>query len=154
MLIASGFTLHKYYMSITQIDYNQKAGSLEITMKLFTDDLEKAVEAGTTEKLKLGTDNESTKANDLIKKYLNKHFTINVNGQPVTYKFIGKEVNIEVAWVYLEVVNVKDLNTITVKNTLLTETIGEQKNIVKLSVKDKYDSHVFSASDKEKQFSF
>lgn len=154
MVLTSGFTMHKYYMSLTQIDHNKEVGSLEITIKLFTDDFEKAIEQGTTEKLHLGTDKESVKADDLIKKYLNKHFTLKVNGIPMTYSYVGKEVDIEVAWVYLEVKNVKTINSITVTNSLMTEVIPEQKNVVKLNVNGNYSSHVMSKSDSEKKFEF
>ncbi|MDO9261999.1 MAG: hypothetical protein Q7U08_08670, partial [Flavobacteriaceae bacterium] len=34
------FSVHKYYVSLTQIHHNEKDKSVEITLQVFTDDLE------------------------------------------------------------------------------------------------------------------
>lgn len=120
---------HKFYMSVTDMEYNEESKSLEIIIQFFTDDLEKALEQG-RERVFLGTEKESEEVNLLIEKYLNRHFRLQRKNAPIPYTFLGKEASIDYTWVYLEVENFDASKEFVVENKLLTELFEEQSNQV------------------------
>src|SRR5687767_3390074 len=56
---------HDYHVSITHIDHNPKTQSLEITTKIFTEDLEKTITTHGGPVLKLGDPKEDPRADPL-----------------------------------------------------------------------------------------
>ena len=43
-VMTMSYAIHKHYISLTRIEYSQEDKALQITMRFFIDDLEKAVE--------------------------------------------------------------------------------------------------------------
>ena len=43
LLTSLAFTTHKYYLSLTQIEYNKDQKSLEVIINVFMDDIELAI---------------------------------------------------------------------------------------------------------------
>jgi len=127
--LSSGFA-HKFYVSITEVNYNTENKSLEISIKLFTDDLEAALEEGTTKKLWIGDEREAPETDSLLATYLNKKFNIHVNDEAQIAAFLGKELEADVTWCYLEIMNVSDIKNITVNNRIFMELFDDQKNLV------------------------
>jgi hypothetical protein len=127
-------TKHDFHVCITQITHNPKAATLEITVKIFTDDLERTIRTLTGEELRLGDPRESPKADDLMFEYLHNRLQIATDQQARTYKWIGKEVENDVVWCYLEVDNAHKFNTIDITNRILTEIFDDQSNLVHVEV--------------------
>ena len=69
VVLLSFGVLHKFYVSVTQIDYNQSKGRIEISSRIFIDDLEKVLDKKYHQKLNLATRQESPKAKELIAQY-------------------------------------------------------------------------------------
>ena len=67
-LTSSSF--HKFYVSIYQINYVPKKKMLEITSRLFIDDLNEALEKKYNKKTFIGTNNEKPEDLVLMKKYM------------------------------------------------------------------------------------
>ncbi len=121
---------HPFYVSICQIDLNRKTEALEITFKIFADDLEKGLETQGTGKLYLGTERESKEANKYIFKYLENNFKIKIDEKSRDLHFIGKEVEKDVVWCYVEVKEIRKIGKVTITNSILTEQFENQSNIV------------------------
>ncbi|MFK7920736.1 MAG: DUF6702 family protein [Bacteroidia bacterium] len=133
ILALSGF-VHPFYFSLTQIDHNPETQSLEITLKLFTTDIEQALEANGTGRLNLGAEKELGEADRYIETYLRDHLELKTDGQLLEYEFLGKEVELDVVWCYVEVLSVPELKQLEIKNTLLIEMFEEQQNVVQIKV--------------------
>jgi len=125
--------LHSYYVSITQIEYNQYTQSVEISCKIFTDDLEAALEKATGEKMHLGTERENPNAGQYVRQYLKDHLLFELNGKAVQYNFVGKEISGDATWCYLEISGVRELKSLKVSSQLLTEVFETQTNIVHIT---------------------
>jgi len=126
-----GFTGHKFYVSNTLIHHNAQSQNFEITMKIFTDDLERAIESKRQEKLRLGDeDREHTLANEWIGDYLLDRFSVSLDDKPCALQFLGKEVDYEMTYCYLEIHNVVDFHSLSIRNEALLELFPEQQNIV------------------------
>ena len=136
VLLLQGFHLHKFYVSLCQVDHNQETGSLEITMKIFTDDLEYGI-TGSLDYYGLGSVEEPNEADSLIFSYIRKNFEIQVDGRVTELEYIGKEVELDVTWCYIEIEGVKDPKEITISNRMLTEIYVEQVNIVNVTISGK-----------------
>lgn len=126
--------VHPFYVSVCQVDHNTQTRALEISMKIFTNDLEATLKAKTGKVLNLGTDKEISDADDLLGVYLNEHFSVKINGVLSRYKFLGKETDMDVTWCYMEVVEVNSVNSIEVTNDILTEQFETQTNLINIQV--------------------
>ncbi|MBX7242741.1 MAG: hypothetical protein K1X92_13445 [Bacteroidia bacterium] len=155
LLLAAFMTsAHPFYMSITQIDYRPDSRSLEISTKIFTEDLENAIENTSGKKIKLFTAQESKDADALISGYLKNNFSISVNEQPVSWKFIGKQKEDDAVWIYLEAENVSKINTCSITNTVLTEKFDSQNNIIHLNASGQKKSYILSRNSPSVKVAF
>jgi hypothetical protein len=120
-------------VSICQIDFNKEHQTLEISVKTFVNDLLLALKEGGSPELFLGEERENEKADDYIYDYLKRNLKIKVNGKAVSYSFIGKELETDVVWSYLEIEGVTELNKIEVECSVLTEVFESQSNIIQVN---------------------
>ena len=74
------FTIHKFYVSIYQINYVANKKRVEITARLFVDDLNAVLEKNYHKKTFLGLENEAPEDLVLLKKYLSTHLLLKING--------------------------------------------------------------------------
>lgn len=124
---------HKFFLSTTSLEHNVEQKSLEITVQSFTHDFEAALEAGTEDRLFLGSERENAAADERIQAYLKKHLKFRVNGESKSFTYIGKEVEIHDCYLYLEIKGVEKVKQIEVENTLLVARFPEQVNEIKLN---------------------
>ena len=121
---------HPLHLSISELFYNSVEQSLEVSVRLFTDDLELNLETQGVPPLKIGSPWEHKETDRYLEKYLQQHFSIKLNGSPVSLNFLGKEVENDVTWVYLEALELPAPQRVQVLNTLLNAELPQQRNIV------------------------
>lgn len=117
-----------FHTANIKVDYEQETGTLNITARTFTDQLEKVV----------GTDvsNKSTFENKL-KSYVNNNLDLKVNGKSLGTSYYGYQVNDKSTRIFFKFENVSDINSIELKISLLTDVFSDQQNIVTFDVKNK-----------------
>lgn len=123
-------TAHKFYVSITKIEFVKEKQSLQIISKMFTDDIEDALQARYDENLILDSNKESEREKALLKQYVFQKLEIKVNGAHVSYEFIGMEYKMDEVIIYLEVTGISEVKTLEVTNEVLMEMFEEQQNII------------------------
>jgi len=124
MVLLSVVPVHKFYLSLTEIRYNQNNGHLEIASKIFIDDLESVVEG-------LKIDDEADEASSaLIGKYLIPKTSIVVNGEKVDLNYLGYEIDQDVVWCYLESDSTGLPNKVELQLNMLLDEIETQTNLV------------------------
>jgi len=123
---------HKFYLSVTSIEYSEKDKALQITTRIFIDDVDKLLMERYDIKGNLATMEESSQANEYIEKYLNSKFAIEVDGKNVAYNFLGKKYDNDVVIIYLEVpkIDINSVSSVSVQNEVLMDMFEEQKNVV------------------------
>ncbi len=140
--------MHKYYVSITEAEYNAATQTFGISIKFIGHDLEQCLEESGFPALYIGTEKEDKRTDAYLQKFINKRLHIVSDEESLQFKLLGKEVNNDdFIYCYLESQSVKMPKTLTVKNTLLTHTFKEQKNAVHLKINSKKYTFNF---DKEK----
>jgi len=145
LFVLTSFTVvHKFYVSVTNINYSEKNDALQITSRIFIDDLEALLKERYEIDAALDTDKESPQAEEYIKKYLKAKFVLELNEEITLYNYIGKKYDNDVVIFYLEVPDVSftELKSISVQNEVLTDLYEEQKNLVHIKWKGKKKSFV------------
>ncbi len=127
-----GLSAHKFYVSVTQVEYYASDQAIQITSRVFIDDLEKALLERYDAELFLGTPKERPDANAYIDRYLKAKFSLRINGTPVEYTFLGKKVDNDILVLFVEVPDrpLESLRSVEVQNEVLMDVYEEQKNIV------------------------
>lgn len=141
------FSAHKYYLSLTQIEYRSELHTVQITINVFIDDIEKALNSDYNINLQLDTKKE-LKDNDVyFKKYLNKKLHLKIDEVSKNFNYIGKEYDGDLVYFYLEIEDIPQLTTIEVSNKILTTHFPEQQNLIKSKVGKKHKSVLLNAKD-------
>ena len=144
LLFTLAFSSHKYYLSLTQIEYNKDQDSLEVIIKVFMDDIEFAINKEYSVDLRLTTKQELEDVDSYFQKYLRKNLRFLVNKELVNYNFIGKEYEGDLVYFYLEV-NVSDSPvSLEVYNTILVTYFEQQQNIIKFKKGSDRQSKILS----------
>ncbi|MEJ2113605.1 MAG: hypothetical protein P8X62_07930 [Flavobacteriaceae bacterium] len=140
-ILASSFTdVHKYYISLTQIDYIKDSKSVQITMNLFLDDFDVALQKTFGKNFNLSSKEELENSNGYIEEYLEDHFEIKIDSKSLNVNYLGKEYEGDIIYLYIEIENVKTISTVEVTNNMLIDFFPDQKNLIKLKINDKFDS--------------
>ena len=141
---------HAFHISKTDMVFQPTEKSMQITMHIFIDDLETALEKQGKSKLFIGSERERQEANELIINYLQNNFVIQLNGKKTPYIWVGKETtkDKQALWVYLEIKNIREVRNISVENRVLTEVFSDQKNIVQVNIPSKKQGYFLLSKSK------
>ena len=132
--------VHKYYVSVTQIDFLPEKQSVQITSRIFIDDLEKLLRERYDEKITLATKNELPIVDTYIEKYLKGKLKIKINNKEVSLNFIGKQYDTDIVKCYLEIEGVKAIESIEISNQVLFDIFSDQQNIIKTKINSQQKS--------------
>lgn len=121
---------HKFYMSATGVKYQIESKTLQTTIKLFTDDIEKAINEENNIKCFLGTKKEAIETDQLLEKYILSHFKLKTKNNEIKLSFLGKEVDQDYTWIYLESNEINSPKRIEIINSILIDYFEEQTNRV------------------------
>ena len=127
---------HKFYVSVTNVEYSQESQSLQIISRLFIDDMEQLLETRYGLDAGLGTEEESPLADNQLERYFQSKFSVSVNGEEQAIEFLGKRYENDLVVFFLEVTDIPEasLQSVEIRNELLTDLFEEQKNLVHLKV--------------------
>ncbi len=147
--------LHPIHISVTEINYNEKSKSLQITSRIFIDEMELGVRAQRHEpELDILEPKNGVVTKQLIANYLAAHFKIKIDGKPAKINFLGYEKE-DISFVsYLEIENIKKAKTIEVMNDIITEIHDDQSNMVHVTFKSPVKSTRLTRDNPSEVFTF
>ncbi|MBL7917307.1 MAG: hypothetical protein JNM96_02850 [Bacteroidia bacterium] len=126
------FTLkHPFYLGVTQIKHNSSNNNLEVSVKLFVNDLEDALKKINKKQIDLLNGKDSTYLNQVINQYLLSHLKLKANTKLLQQKYLGYEIEKDVIWIYAEYKSEKIIGTLQIENTLLYDYLAQQTNIMR-----------------------
>lgn len=139
---------HKFHTSFTEASYNAEAGTLEVTLRTFPDDLEAAVRRRAPSAHAPARDQaapEPPAARDQRKEfeervaaYVAETFHVRTaGGDPVKISWVGMDAGVDSAWLYFEARLPAGAETFGLSNRLLFDLFDDQINLVNLKAKDK-----------------
>jgi hypothetical protein len=124
-------TKHPFYLGLTEINVKE-SGDLQVSIRLFSNDLENALERNYGNKIDLLNPKNKHQTDSLLNHYITKKFTINYNQKNIILNYLGYEKEEESIWIYYELIKIKKPKSIVVSNTLLYELFPSQSHIVRL----------------------
>ena len=145
---------HKFYVSATDIKYNEEQRSLQIISHVFTDDMEDLLQTRYNKEIFLTKEEEHSAADQYVQRYFQDKLVISVNGKQRKLNYIGKEYDKDQLLVYLEAEEVEPVKSIAVENAVLTDLFPEQKNVVKVEYKGKIKSLLLMRDNPEGNLNF
>ncbi|WP_332368958.1 DUF6702 family protein [Spirosoma telluris] len=144
---------HDFHASVTQMQYNAKEHTFEISIRIFTDDFEKALSAAANTRVNL--DAPGDKNDPLIEKYIHAHFSyVNPQKQTKSVKYIGHEVEADANWLYLEMPYTEPFRGGLLKQNALMELFDDQVNMVNVQYQGQKKTFVFRKNQPVQDISF
>ncbi len=126
--------VHPIHVSITEISYNTQARALQITVRLFIDDLETAVRQQTRQpELDLLAPAAGTTTDKLVAAYLQERFTVTLDGKRQSWNYLGHEKEGPALIAYIEIEKARKFKSIEVLNGCMHEIYDDQNNIVNVN---------------------
>lgn len=123
---------HPFHVTLVQINHNADDQSLEITMKIFSDDLEKGMESHFGKDFMARSDKDLAVADSLIMEYVDSEFQLQIDGEKLKTDWVGKEVEMDITWCYWKVKGVENVGELTIWCPLLMNVYDDQTNIIHL----------------------
>ncbi len=139
------FSTHKYYLSLTQIEYKSEARSLQIIINVFMDDIEIALNEKYQINLQLTSKEELKNNNIYFHTYLKEKLHLKINDVSREFNYLGKEYDGDLVYFYLEIENINEINSLEVVNTLLISNFPKQENLLKTKIHNKHQSLLLTA---------
>ncbi|UBM57699.1 hypothetical protein LAG90_12840 [Marinilongibacter aquaticus] len=132
---------HDFHTSLTEIRMNAQTGSLEVTIRVFSDDFQRALENAYPEE---EIDLNNAGLESLVERYIKKKFAFVKEKEVIFGKYLGKEVESDVSWLYIELKSPERLKGYSLLNTLFLELFDDQNNIVNIIYPDKKETLLFN----------
>ncbi|MGI8757602.1 MAG: DUF6702 family protein [Acidimicrobiales bacterium] len=140
---------HTYHTSLTRIDYDEKEKLAEISIQMFPHDLVPILEKRTKKNIDLG---KKINIDDIILKYLDENFILkDKQGEIKKLVWVGKEIQADTIFVYVEIPLENDFEGFNLQNTLFFESFPEQTNLVIARYNQKKADLLYKVGDKFKE---
>ncbi|NQZ75595.1 MAG: hypothetical protein HRT61_05705 [Ekhidna sp.] len=125
-------TLHPFHVSVSDIKYKEDQKVIQISTRIFLDDLELALQHYSgNQKLNITEEANWDFVNETLKKYALERIKLwDEKGKEYELNYIGAEIEDEVMWCYIEIEKVKKIKQVKVWNSILHEVWGDQENLV------------------------
>ena len=125
---------HPLYISVTELAHNPKDKLLEVSCKMFTNDLESALEKMSKTHVDLSAAKDKAATDRLIADYVTRHLRLKIDGKAVVMQFVGSEKENDGTWSYFQVNEVSAVKRIDAVDELLYDSFNQQINIMHVTV--------------------
>jgi hypothetical protein len=146
--------MHPFYIAVTEVNHNSTEKTLEISCKMFADDLEAILEKNNNTTLDITTEKDKPDFDKYINAYISKHLRISLDGKAVRLNYLGFENEKESAYAYFEVTEVDAVKKLEITNTILFDFTFDQINIIHITVGGSRQSSKLVYPNTQAKFSF
>lgn len=124
-------SMHPIYVSVSEIEYIPSSQRIEVSCKMFTDDLEQVLrEQKPANKIDLLNTLKHQEMKAYVAQYVQTHFQLHGGNQPITLRFLDYEPDEEGIVCYLEADRVAPFTELKITNSLLYERSTQQMGIM------------------------
>lgn len=145
---------HPFYVSVTEIVHNKTTGTIQVSVRVFFDDFEKALEKKYKTKIDISKPSNRKEVDNLIQAYVKMHLKISTRGKMLDLKYQGYEIEEDAAWCYFETEKVGKLKELDIENDLLFEEHPSQSNMIHVTVEGKRKSTKLDNPQKKAVFTY
>ena len=150
IILLSLIFAHQFFISTTDVQFKSKENRAEITIQVFTHDVNLLLENANYNTLHLGTEKESDEIDIFLVNYLSDNFII----QDYIWKYIGKEVGLDYTIFFLEIEQFSLSPTIAILNSIFMDLSSNQVNIFNFYNYDNVQSASMTSGEPVFSFSF
>jgi hypothetical protein len=154
LLLFISYFYHPFYVSVTEITQNPKTKVIQVSSRIFFDDLEKAIDKKYKTSINILKPKDKKQVGAYVSAYVMDHLKIKVNGLPLNLKFVGYEIEEEAAWCYFESEEVAPLKQLVIQNRILYEQHESQINMIHTTVNGKRQSTKLDNPSSNAQFNY
>lgn len=134
LFFLTAMSVHKFYVSTYQVNYVSQKKMVQITSRIFIDDLNEALEKKYKKRAYVGTNRQTEADIDLMKKYIAEKCIIKINGEQKSFTYLSNELEANVLVCYFSIKNISKLNTLSIENSALMELNGDQQNVIQANI--------------------
>ena len=146
----STFLVHPVYVSVTNMDIDTHRGSIVLSIRIFTDDLETVLHNKYNVDGWIGTPAEHRDCRRLLREYVNERFSIVANnGEKLHLITDSMTINDDAMWFYMKGEAKQAIRRMEIDNRLLTDFFSNQKNLVMISTGQNERDRGFSLDRKK-----
>ncbi|WP_460667212.1 DUF6702 family protein [Larkinella knui] len=148
LLLTASRPAHPVHTSITQMQYNTAEKAFEVSLRVFTDDLEDVLtKENNNQRVRL-SDKDAN--GPLVERYIRKHFNLtNAQHQRKPYRFLGKEQEVDATWIYIEIPYTEPIEGSLLQQSLLMDLHDDQMNLVNVTYKSEKKTVLFKKSNSQ-----
>lgn len=154
MLFSFAPVRHPYHVSICDIQHHPESKSLQISLRIFTDDLEETLKKNYAKKIDLSHEDTSNEADSLLMHYLRGHLQISTDDKQKKWKYLGYESRNDGTMIFLESLNTPRLKKIDIDCSVLFDVFEDQSNLVHVKYHNTLKSLRLTASERRGTLSF
>ena len=148
MFITCGFINHKYYVSTSLFNFTE-SNSVEITVRIFKDDLSSLMEGKYSNEYNSNSDLDSPLIQSKIREYLETNISIYFDNIKYHPKCLGTENKNDLIVCYLELEKIPISNIIKLENKILFELFLDQKNIIHVKKNNNKQSFILTKDNSD-----
>jgi hypothetical protein len=140
---------HPVHLSFTNVEYIADKQEIQLTSRIFWDDMEAEIEAQNQVELNIGTPNEHPNLNQYIQTWYSKSLLIEINGKPIAEdKYILTLTEIDdISMRMVFTIQSESPKQIQIKNKILTALYADQSNLLIIKIKQIEESFSLSADN-------
>ena len=116
---------HDFHASLMVLEHNSASGEAEITLRLFSDDLEHVVK-----KSARGVRLESPEGEEAVFAYIRKALKLKRGDKPLPLTWVGMQIEVDTAWVYVSCPLKEAPPGLKISNRIFCELFKDQINTV------------------------
>jgi len=141
---------HPFHVSIAEL--NIAEDTLQVSLRVFTDDLEFALREMIHDKVFLSNPTLYEKNYVVLRDYLFNRVRAGDGGKTKALEWLGFEFEDDVCWIYGQLPVDPEMRILFFKTDILTEIYDDQQNMVHLKTPDGYETALATAKNNEVRF--
>jgi len=137
---------HEYYVSITEVVYVSEKQQLQLTTRVFTDDMEAYFNSQTNENIQLSPDHNPILIDALVERFFQNNFKVFFDNNKVEISYLGRQYQEDQMLIFAEVTELSPPTSYKIQNTILIPFRTKQQNIVRVKNNITQKSFLMNAS--------
>jgi hypothetical protein len=123
---------HKFHTSFAEVNHNAEAGTLEVTLRTFPDDLEAVLRRRAPATPPAGKDRKK-EFEERLAAYVAETFQLKAaDGEPIKISWVGMDAGVDSAWLYFEARLPANTEGLQLRSRFLFDLFEDQINLVNL----------------------
>lgn len=131
---------HDFHVSVTNAEYKDDSRKLQISLKVFIEDLEDALSDTHQRKIKIENAGIDPTVDQLVYSYLQEKFTLANDADTLELQYVGHEIEVDICFIYMEIADFPVDKELFVGNSLFFDRFEDQSNIINI----RYQEEVYS----------